>query len=266
MSSSTRAPWGIAAAVGALALVASVSFAAANDEVSAGGQNRSVAAVPAGFEQYLVYLSEPGEGAFEPVTYEEFLEVQADVYGRDADGVDDFRDEAIEFYADRFGLDFSSASVGADGEQVIDGATLTPSFVRPERNYQAHTIGGEWVPPTGWDVRDASFNVMLTDDVVLHGEYGGTAGKEAPAGALLAFGDYNIEVDRPGNSEKAPGRGGDEIVIRFMSSSPITADEDGIMTFVCDLTNSEWGSGQARGIVTPDGGIRNVLTFPPSLN
>ena len=266
MFNSTRARRGVAAAVGALALVASVSFAAANDEVSAGGENRSVAAVPAGFEQYLVYLSEPGEGAFEPVTYEEFLEVQADVYGRDAAAVEAFREEAVEFYAERFGLDFSSAPVGADGEQVIDGAMLVPSFVRLERNYHAQTVGGEWVPPTGWDVRDSSFNVMFTDDVVVHGTYGGAAGKEAPEGALLAFGDYNIDVDRPGNSENAPGRGGDEIVIRFFSSSLITADEDGIMTFVCDLTHPEWGSGQARGIVTPDGGIRNVLTFPASLS
>lgn len=267
MFNSTRSRRGIAAAaVGALALVASVSFAAANDEVSAGGENRSVAAVPSGFEQYLVYMSEPGHGAFEPVTYGEFLEVQADVFGRDGDAVQAFRDEAVDFYKDRFGLDFSTAPVDDNGEQVINGAKLVPSFVRLERNYHAQTIGGEWVPPTGWDVRDSSFNVMFTDEVVLRGTYGGPDGQIAPEGALLAFGDYNIDVDRPGNSEKAPGRGDDEIVIRFFSSSLITADEDGIMTFVCDLTHPEWGSGQARGIITPDGGIRNVLTFPSSLS
>lgn len=264
---STRAQRRIAAAIGVLALGSSLAFTGAAVQVGASGENRSVAAVPAAFEQYLVYLSEPGAGAFEPVTYEEFLAFQHDVYGRDADAVDAFRAEAIAFYRDTFGLDFSAADVDEEGVQAIDGARLSPSFVRPERNYQAHTVGGEWVPSSGWDVRDSSFNVTITDpDVLLHGTYGGEEGKPAAEGALLAFGDYSVAVDRPGNSDKATGRGGEEIRIRFMSSSPITADEDGIMTFVCNLTSDDWGSGQARGIVTPDGGIRNVLTFPASLN
>ncbi len=40
---------------------------------------------------------------------------------------------------------------------------------------------------------------------------------------------------------------------------------DGTMHFVCDPSHPAWGAGHARGVVTLDGGVRNVLTFPPSL-
>ena len=252
-----------------LLLISSMSLAGASSE------NRSVASVPDGFDQYLVYLSEPSPGAFDPVSYEEFVEFQAEIWERDEDAIAAFRAEAIEFFDERFGVDFSDAEIDErTGVQEIDGATLSPSFVRPERNYQAHTVGGEWVPSEGWEVRDASFNVSFSQDTILHGEYGGDEGKVAPEGSIVVFGDYNINVERPGASAQAPGRGGDEIHIRFQSGSPISMDDDGVMSFVCDLIHlddvdgeeGEWGTGQARGMVTPDGGIRNVLTFPASLD
>ena len=76
----------------------------------------------------------------------------------------------------------------------------------------------------------------------------------------MTFGDYNIKVDRPGRSER-----GETIQIHFESGSPIAGDVDGTFHFVCDLAHPVWGAGHARGLGTPDGSIRNVLTFPPSL-
>jgi hypothetical protein len=108
-------------------------------------------------------------------------------------------------------------------------------------------------------VRDASFGVQLTKDQTLYGTWGGAAGKPAPAGSFVTFGDYNIKVERPGR-----GRDG-TIMIHFESGSPIVADVDGTLHFICDLMPPEWGPGHARGTVVANGGIRNVLTFPPSL-
>jgi hypothetical protein len=54
-------------------------------------------------------------------------------------------------------------------------------------------------------------------------------------------------------------------MIRFESGSPIFADVDGHLHFICDVSHPQWGPGHARGTVVADGGIRNVLTFPPSL-
>jgi hypothetical protein len=244
------------ALIGGLILAAAaVTFGATGAE--AGGERQSVAAVPDGFQQYLTYMAQPRE-VDEPtvVNYATFRVFQAEVYGRDDAALAAYRQEAIAFYAERFGLDFSDAPIAEDGSQSIDGATLVPSFVAPEREYRAYTIGGERVPSEGYVVRDSGFNVMLTEGVTLHGEYGGSEGRQAPA-SLLAFGEYNILIPGPGNS------GNDrEILIAFRSTGPIFANADGTMVFVCDIESEQWGSGQARGIVTANGEIRNVLTFP----
>lgn len=243
------------ALLGALAFV---GFGARQADAS--GERQSVAAIPDGFDQYLTYMAQPRTVA-DPtvVNYDTFKQFQADVYGRDAQAVAEFRDEAIDFYYERFGLDFSGADIQPDGTQQIPGATLIPSFVAPETEYRAYTIGGLRAPSEGYVVRDSSFNVMLDPGVTLHGEYGGASGKDAEQGGLLAFGDYNILIPGPGNSGND-----DEIQIRFTSTGPIVPNADGVMSFVCDLEHDTWGSGQARGTVTPDGEIRNVLAFPSS--
>lgn len=57
----------------------------------------------------------------------------------------------------------------------------------------------------------------------------------------------------------------DPIVIRYESEHPILP-LDMPVAFNCDLFHDEWGEGQVRGTTNaPGGGIRNVLTFPPSL-
>lgn len=241
----------------AAAMVAALALIASGNDADANGRSRAVAAVPDGFQQYLTYMAQPRE-VDEPtvVNYQTFKEFQAEVWGRDEADIQDFRQEAIDFYEQRFGLDFSDAQVQDDGSQSIDGAKLVPSFVVPESEYRAYIIGGRWTPPEGYVVRDSSFNVMLEPGTTLGGEYGGADGKVAEDGGLLAFGDYNILIPGPGNSSD------ETIDIRFRSTGPIVPNADGVMTFVCDLESDQWGSGQARGIVNPDGEIRNALTFP----
>lgn len=242
------------------ALFAAFAVVAGGSVADARGQSRAVAAVPDGFQQQLTYMAQPRE-VDEPteVNYETFKDFQAEVWGRDEADVEAFREEAIAFYQERFGLDFSDVNIEEDGSQTLaddDGnvlATLVPSFVAPETEYRAYTIGGRWTPPEGYVVRDSSFNVMVTPGT----ELGGTYDKVAENGGLLAFGDYNILIPGPGNSGND-----EEIDIRFRSGGLIVPNADGVAVFVCDLESDQWGSGQARGIVTPNGEIRNVLTFP----
>lgn len=248
-----------------LAVILAVATVSAAGLASAAGERRDVAAVPAGFEQYLVYMSEPTP-VDEPmeVNWENFLAFQEEAFGRDAEAVDAFRQDAETFFLERFGIDLSDDELDEVTGTKVDaetGAILSPGFVVPERNYRAYTIGGERVPASGWEVRDASYNLTFPSESVLDGEFEGTA----PAGSMVVFGDYDIAPDRPGNSENAPGTGG-TIRIHFQSGFPIYPNDEGVMVFICDLESEEWGTGQARGIVTPDGGIRNVLTFPASLS
>lgn len=129
-------------------IVAALAVVGIGTGADANGQPRAVAAVPDGFQQYLTCLAQPRE-VDEPtvVDYESFKTFQAEVWGRDQDAIDALRAEAITFYAERFGLDFSEAAVQPDGSQSIHGATLVPSFVAPETEYRAYTIGGRWTPP-----------------------------------------------------------------------------------------------------------------------
>jgi hypothetical protein len=227
------------------------------------GRNPSVAGcavpTPAGFTKFLVYMAEGNAGS---ITDPDFvLAFQRDIYGRDETAVAAYAREAMQFFLERFGLDFRSASAPTTvGPWEIEGAEMQGSVFSPANGYTAYVVSEEAVGPEGWVVRDSSFNVRLTEDQTLHGTWGGRAGKPAKEGSFVVFGDYNIKVDKPGGSERAA-----TIQIHFESGSPITADVDGAFHFVCDLSHPAWGAGHARGVGTPDGGVRNVLTFPPSL-
>ena len=97
--------------------------------------------------------------------------------------------------------------------------------------------------------------VSITEDTTLRGTYGDGDGFDIDAGGTLAYGDYNIKL---GDNEEP-------IVIHYESEHPILP-LDMPVAFNCDLFHEEWGEGQVRGTTNvPGGGIRNVLTFPPSL-
>ena len=223
---------------------------------AAGG---SPAPTPAGFTKFLVYMAEGNAGS---ITDPDFvLAFQHEVYGRDEAAVAAYAREAMAFFLARFGLDFRSATAPTVvGPWEIDGAVMQGSVFSPANGYTAYVVSEEAVGPQGWIVRDASFGARLTEDQTLHGTWGGTAGKPAKAGSGVGFGDYNIKVDKPGASER-----GETIQIHFETGAPIIGDIDGTFHFVCDLAHPVWGAGSARGVVTADGGVRNVLTFPPSL-
>ncbi len=154
------------------------------------------------------------------------------------------------------------------------GETLGEVFafgVDPRDEYRAYSITGMRVPPEGWVVRDGGFRLDIQDDgsggETLHGEYGGEEGKWVPAGSLVVFGEYNIDVKKP-NGKEDPN----DIIIHYESAEPIIPTEDGLF-FRCHLSSDSFddhGGGLAQGVsaaqTTADGlkvaNVRNILTFP----
>jgi hypothetical protein len=223
-------------------------------------RGRCASPTPEGFRKLLVYIAEGPASAGSITDVDAVLAFQRQVMGRDRAAVAAYIEEAKAFYLRRFGLDFFGVDAPTPiGPWEIDGAVLRGSVFHPDHGYTAYVVSEERVGREGWTVRDASFGVALTKDQTLHGTWGGAAGKPATAGSFVTFGDYNIKVERPGR-----GRDG-TIMIHFESGSPIVGDVDGTLHFICDLMHPEWGPGHARGTVVADGGVRNVLTFPPSL-
>jgi hypothetical protein len=252
---------GAAALAGGAALLGAPAVAA--------GEPRSGCATPTpqGFKRLLVYIAEGPASAGSITDVDAVLAFQRDVMGRDRAAVAAYVEEAKAFYLRRFGLDFSGVEAPTPiGPWEIDGAVLSGSVFHPAHGYTAYVVSEEKVGEEGWTVRDASFGVRFTKDQVVHGTWGGVAGKPAAADTFVTFGDYNIKVERRGRSERPDERTRDRnIMIHFESGSPIVSDVDGTLHFVCDLSHPAWGRGHARGTVTADGGIRNVLTFPPAL-
>lgn len=219
---------------------------------------------PAGFTKYLVYLGESTVAPGEPGLFTDAAHVnhfQGVIMQRTPVEVAAEEAAAEQFFWQRFGLNFTATEPDANGVQAIPGATFQAFVQNEDANYRAYTISGESVPSQGWLVRDGGWIITLTEDMVLHGDYGGMDGKFTPAGAIVVFGNYNIKVE---SKKGKAGQNGRTIIIHYESGNPILPDADGVMHFVCTLTHPEWGLGRARGVVEGKT-IRNILTFPPEL-
>ena len=236
------------------------------------GQKTLAAPGLGGFDHVLVYLAdgEPTPGWDSVAEAEHF---QRDIMGRSTDEIIADRNAAVEFYRERFGLEFPEAAgtdlfetVGSVGD--ID-ATLAPLYQDPGTGYTAYVVSGRAMPnnhgvdTTNTDenqtgkVRDGGWIATIHEDATLGGTYGAGGPSDVAAGTVLAFGDYNI---RMGDKQ-------DPIVIHYESEHPIQFDDRVPVAFNCDLHHDEWGEGQVHGTTggTMGGGIRNVLTFPPAL-
>lgn len=165
---------------------------------------------------------------------------------------------SIDYFNTRFGLANTNPAFGA---------------FDPKNNYRVYAFTGMNVPSEGWVVRDGSFSVVLTQDTVLHGTFGGSTGVSVPAGTIVTWGYYNVLATPPGVSgnyfETSCG-GCSTILVHFESQYPMIPDKNNIGTgFVCHLV-APWGDGLAQGIfqflTTTDGftqaNVRNVWTFP----
>jgi hypothetical protein len=217
---------------------------------------------PQPFSKYLVYTA---AGVYDPNVPppqgDLVVWYQQTVMGWTSAQAAEKQAEADEYFLSAFGI--------PSGSSVAFG-------VDPRNEYRAYFISGENVPPEGWVVRDGGFNVTIGDDgsggMILHGTWGGAAGRWVPKGTFVVFGFYNIAVTGPGR-----GSGNDDtaarapIIIHYQSAEPIIPNrfQAGIL-FQCHLSSSDFGEGLAQGISIPhkraDGktiaDIRNILTFP----
>jgi hypothetical protein len=217
---------------------------------------------PQPFSKYLVYTA---AGVYDanipPAQGDLAVWYQQSVMGWTPAQVAAKQAEADDYFLSTFGI--------PSGSSVAFG-------VDPRNEYRAYFISGENVPPEGWVVRDGGFMVAIGDDgsggMILHGTWGGAAGRWVPKGTFVVFGFYNIAVTGPGRgsgnddtAERAP------IIIHYQSAEPIIPNPHQVgIFFQCRLSSDDFGAGLAQGIsiphMTADGrtiaDIRNILTFP----
>lgn len=236
-----------------------------------GGNRTLVPQNLAGFDRVLLYFAEGRiEGDWDGVEQAEHF--QRNVMGRSTEEIMADRRAAEEFYARRFGVEvepFEGEDELFDVTETPDGkARLEPAYQNPDVGYTAYVVSGRAMPNATGDgttvrdesrtgkVRDGGWHIRIEEPMTLHGTYGGSDGFEVDAPTTLAYGHYNIKM----GDDESP------IVIQFESEHPITPHERIPTAFNCDLFHEEWGEGQVHGTLgLPGGGLRNVLTFPPSL-
>ena len=173
-------------------------------------------------------------------------------------------DNAIKFFNETYGLDFSLSPPTDQNEYFYQNAVMSP-FRLSEEVYNLVTLNN-WIQTgntrsTCYRLRDGGFQVKFIDDQLLHGSYGGAGGKSAGEKGLLVFGFYHIDACR-----QSP------IIIQFQSGTPLRQEPiDGTNVLNCDLFNRALGYGKAYGLFTinPDPEepgeyrivARNVFTF-----
>jgi hypothetical protein len=207
----------------------------------------AVTPTPQGFDKYIVYMAAGRYNAdVAPVEGDLSMWYHKDVMGRSDEEIAEVHAEADAYFEKQFGPNLPSAM---------------PFAFDPRDEYRVYVSSGEEVPSEGWVIRDGGFMVMLMEDTVLYGEYGGEQGKFVPAGSMLVYGDYNID--------RTPS-GKDPMIIHYHSAAPIMMHpyEPGFK-IDCTIISEEFGIGRAQGFSSPlivDGmtqvNIRTVLTFP----
>ncbi|MEO0974054.1 MAG: hypothetical protein AAFX85_13260 [Pseudomonadota bacterium] len=102
--------------------------------------------------------------------------------------------EAKVFFLTRFGLDVDN--LVASGQ-----AMFSNTYADPRLNYRVRFMASEHVHELGWQKHDWALVLFLLEDLTLGGEFEGVV---APAGTLLAFGEYWIQKSRLDRRGEAP--------------------------------------------------------------
>ena len=175
-------------------------------------------------------------------------------------------EDAIQFFNNTYGLDFSDSVPNEKNEYFIWNITKMSPFIFPTHiNYVVNEnfwIRAGNTRSSCYHIHNGGLRVTFLADQVLHGSYGGTKGKPVGPSDELFYGLYNIDV-----CQQSP------VIIQFQTSVPFRAEPiDGMVPFNLDIYNNVLGQGNAQGIfrIFPDpkepGRFRavgrNVFSFP----
>jgi len=222
---------------------------------------------PAGYDGLIVFMANAKVpvGMIQPVAGDNF---QHNIMHRDDAAYEAERQQALAYFKERYG---------------VANADTNPNFlfgnyqVEPFANYRSYYISGEKVPESGWEVRDGGWQMRVINPMGYTWTSGEFAGRFAPPGTYVAYGDYNILTnDCGGQASCASPR---EIVMHYQSRCPITiqgAMLPDVLTFQfsCEVFSDKLGQGLGQGLSHPkldDLGAsfqynaREVITFSSQL-
>ena len=207
---------------------------------------------------------DPADTDYVPPTADDFDTV---IMGRDEAAKAERRQLAVNYFAERYGIDLSGGF--ADGGNIV----LIDTLLDPRNNYRAYQIPGKNGRPMssrqGWIVYDRQYVMFvgaLGQPATLFGTWGGAEGTEVPPGTAAVDGDYLIQAGK-----KFRRKNPNNVYIRFQSADPIFGAATGDIKFNCVLLDESGeiiGAAIGRQEIYPIGNglvqfaIQNVWQFP----
>ena len=175
-----------------------------------------------------------------------------------------FAEDAIYFFNETFGLDFTTSLPPNDQHELFyENAKMSPYMLSATYSVTSNSwLRTGSTRSTCYSMRDGGFQVTFSGEQTLYGSYGGAEGKSIGELEALAYGFYIIYA-----CQQSP------ILIQFQSHTPYRFEPIDLTVVInLDLYNRVLGYGKAQGIgsILPDPyqpkkyrySQRNVLTFP----
>ena len=174
-------------------------------------------------------------------------------------------DDAIQFFNETFGLDFSASTPNQQNERFFENAKMSPYILASKVNYIV-TVNNWFrngnTRSSCYLIREGGFRATFSAEQTLRGSYGGATGKPAGVTNAIIYGFVSIEV-----CKQSP------IIIQIQSSTPFRIEPiDGIGVINGETYNRVLGHGKIQGIaiIIPDPDepgrfrvtIRFTYTFP----
>ena len=199
------------------------------------------------------------------------LTYYCEVLGYSEDEIQQEVQNALQFFSERFGLEFSLTQPNELGQRFFENATLQP--VR--RTSPINAIFNRWIL-TG-NTRSkcfpsfiGGFLVTFSGEQLLKGTYGGNEGIDIPSGRILAYEYISISVSPPC----------EPVVIQRWTPIPIESMQPlriGVTVIFYELSHRTLGRGSQQGFVQLEtlnavngtsfvrASSSSVLTFPPNV-
>ena len=169
--------------------------------------------------------------------------VFTEILGFNESELQDFTEQAMEYYLTRFGLDFTNSVPDASGTRTFENATLNiasndPSFGQSFVSNADPLVSGIKLPQYHL-IRIGTFMAGFTGPQILRGTYGGDTGIVAGLfpGEIILFGFYYCATCPNG-----------PLIMPYRSITPARLEPfDGNIIFALELEHPELGRGISRG-------------------
>ena len=165
---------------------------------------------------------------------------------RDSD-IEHTIDDAIQFFHNTFGLDFSNSPPDENNVRFFQNATMSPFMILPESRLivtDNHWIRTGNTYSSCYFQNFGGFGVRFSGEQTLYGSYGGAEGKPAGVGNGMHYAFSSIDV-----CKQSP------LLVNQVSRYPYRAEPiDGTVVIIDDIYNEVLGYGTSHGLslVYPD--------------